>query len=311
MENNIKGKEILKDNKRKNTNKNKYRSAFLLTVDGIFALITLLIVLYIITNQTFQVPSTRGIYLKQISLDTFKILEDTGKIALAIELNNSAVREVFNDLPANSCMQLTIEHVASGNRTIILRPGCAIFKNELQISSRIVIHNSQIYLAQLESWYSNGTTIIVNPPPPPPPPSAPPQCSDSADNDGDSLIDYPNDPGCTSASDDDEFNAPPPSFDFTVSVFPASGSVSKGNSISTTVTVTLTSGTPQSVSLTQTGCPPSSTCGFVPSSGTPTYASTFAVVTTNPTPTGVYPIIIRGTSGAIIKNATYTLTVTT
>lgn len=34
-----------------------------------------------------------------------------------------------------------------------------------------------------------------------------PQCSDGVDNDGDGLIDYPNDPGCTSATDTDETNA--------------------------------------------------------------------------------------------------------
>jgi len=34
-------------------------------------------------------------------------------------------------------------------------------------------------------------------------------CSDGVDNDGDSLIDFPNDPGCASITDTDEFNAPP------------------------------------------------------------------------------------------------------
>ena len=33
-------------------------------------------------------------------------------------------------------------------------------------------------------------------------------CSDGVDNDGDGLIDYPNDPGCTSPYDNDEYNAP-------------------------------------------------------------------------------------------------------
>lgn len=42
----------------------------------------------------------------------------------------------------------------------------------------------------------------------PPPPK--PQCSDSADNDGDGLTDYPADPGCSGATDNDETNAPPP-----------------------------------------------------------------------------------------------------
>ncbi|MFC1721222.1 hypothetical protein ACFLY0_01540 [Patescibacteria group bacterium] len=34
-----------------------------------------------------------------------------------------------------------------------------------------------------------------------------PECSDSIDNDGDLLIDYPNDPGCSSGSDDDEIDS--------------------------------------------------------------------------------------------------------
>ena len=41
--------------------------------------------------------------------------------------------------------------------------------------------------------------------------SAPsPACSDGIDNDGDGLVDHPNDPGCSSTTDDDETNAPPP-----------------------------------------------------------------------------------------------------
>src|SRR3989344_2585198 len=33
-------------------------------------------------------------------------------------------------------------------------------------------------------------------------------CSNNIDDDNDGLIDYPNDPGCSSSSDDDEYNAP-------------------------------------------------------------------------------------------------------
>jgi hypothetical protein len=46
----------------------------------------------------------------------------------------------------------------------------------------------------------------------PPLPGTPPSaaCSDTIDNDGDGLTDYPADPGCVSAQDTDEFNAPPP-----------------------------------------------------------------------------------------------------
>jgi hypothetical protein len=43
--------------------------------------------------------------------------------------------------------------------------------------------------------------VVVAPPPPPPPAGARAVCSDGLDNDGDGKIDYPNDPGCSSASD--------------------------------------------------------------------------------------------------------------
>lgn len=42
------------------------------------------------------------------------------------------------------------------------------------------------------------------------PPPTSPACSDGADNDGDGKIDYPADPGCTSASDTDETDTTPP-----------------------------------------------------------------------------------------------------
>jgi MYXO-CTERM domain-containing protein len=39
-----------------------------------------------------------------------------------------------------------------------------------------------------------------------------PQCEDGIDNDGDGLIDYPADPGCTSPTDDSELNGPDAGF---------------------------------------------------------------------------------------------------
>jgi hypothetical protein len=42
-----------------------------------------------------------------------------------------------------------------------------------------------------------------------PPPAQTYRCSDGIDNDGDGLTDYPEDPGCSSVTDDDEYNAPP------------------------------------------------------------------------------------------------------
>jgi hypothetical protein len=43
-----------------------------------------------------------------------------------------------------------------------------------------------------------------------PPGSTQPECNDGLDNDGDFLVDFPADPGCTSAGDDDETDPTPP-----------------------------------------------------------------------------------------------------
>ncbi len=45
---------------------------------------------------------------------------------------------------------------------------------------------------------------------PPPPPPAKAVCEDGLDNDSDGKIDFPADPGCSSATDTDETDAPPP-----------------------------------------------------------------------------------------------------
>lgn len=73
-----------------------------------------------------------------------------------------------------------------------------------------------------------------------PPPAA---CGDGVDNDGDGLTDYPNDPGCTSSSDTDETNSPPPGcsggpanncFASPTSVAAAGGSTSQSTTGATT-----------------------------------------------------------------------------
>src|SRR3989344_1309157 len=101
-----------------------------------------------------------------------------------------------------------------------------------------------------------------------------------------------------------------PQFDFSVSANPSSGSAEAGTNAQTTVTVTLVSGVTQSVSLSQTGCPPSSTCTFTPGSGNPTFTSTFDVATSSSTPAGTYPVNLIGTSGSTVRSTTYTLEVT-
>lgn len=58
---------------------------------------------------------------------------------------------------------------------------------------------------------SRTLTVSAVPPGAPPPPLSPrPVCSDGIDNDGDALVDFGTDPGCSSPDDNNEFNPPPP-----------------------------------------------------------------------------------------------------
>ena len=93
-----------------------------------------------------------------------------------------------------------------------------------------------------------------------------------------------------------------------VSVSPNSGSMTAGSgSVTATVTISRTSGTPQPVSLSMsTGGAPAS---LSPTMGTPNPYFTSTLSVSN-APTGTYTIIIYGSSGGNIRSAIYTLTVT-
>lgn len=102
----------------------------------------------------------------------------------------------------------------------------------------------------------------------------------------------------------------PGSFDFSVSLNPTSGSVVRGSSATSTVTVSLVSGNPASTSLTASVTGTGVTVGVNPTSGNPTYTSTLTITTTSSTPTGSYTVTVTGTSGTLTHSATYALTVT-
>jgi len=86
--------------------------------------------------------------------------------------------------------------------------------------------NGLIFWAQV---FSTSTAGGSTPPPPPPPPSY--ACSNGLDDDGDTKVDYPADPGCTSTFDNDEYNAPAPLPPTTVTAFPSELTVNTGSYI--------------------------------------------------------------------------------
>lgn len=97
---------------------------------------------------------------------------------------------------------------------------------------------------------------------------------------------------------------PPAAADFSLSVSPTSRTVTRGSSTSYTVTITSSGG---SVSLSVSGLPAGSTGTFSPNPATST--STLSVRASSSTPTGTYPLTIRGASGNLTRTATASLQV--
>jgi hypothetical protein len=103
----------------------------------------------------------------------------------------------------------------------------------------------------------------------------------------------------------------PAPFDFSISpLSPISGTVVRGNSISTTVTATLVSGASQTVTFSASGFPANTTYSWVATNNCSPTCSRFLVITTSlTTPAGTYPITITVTGGGVTRTATYTLIV--
>lgn len=106
-----------------------------------------------------------------------------------------------------------------------------------------------------------------------------------------------------------EFVSTPVPFDFSLSLNPSNGLVMQGDSISTTATATLVSGTSHLVSFSCSGLPAGASCSFSPPSVNPTASSTLIISTSFVTPAGVYPITVSGTDGDITRTTTYNLEV--
>lgn len=126
------------------------------------------------------------------------------------------------------------------------------------------------------------------------------------DTDGDATaqsvhIDYCEIRGTTAAA-----------FDFSVYASPSSLTIWQGDTGTSTISVTLTSGTPQTVSLSGSwvGTAPSGvTPTFSPSSGTPTYDSFLTFTTTQAATVGTFTYRVTGLSDVLNRTVDITLTI--
>jgi len=96
-------------------------------------------------------------------------------------------------------------------------------------------------------------------------------------------------------------------FDFKVEVSPSSKSVTGGETAIYTVTVSLTGGSTQSVSLELSGLPQSISYGFVNPSGSPSFTTELRVYTDQEDPSATYTLTITARGGGISRYATTTL----
>ena len=102
----------------------------------------------------------------------------------------------------------------------------------------------------------------------------------------------------------------PPANDFGISASPTSGSVQAGQSTSTTVTTTVTTGSAETISLSATGLPTGATATFNPTTLNGAGSSTLTIATTASTPSGTYQVGVTGSDTDATHSATFALTVT-
>ncbi|MCA1700881.1 MAG: N-acetylmuramoyl-L-alanine amidase, partial [Actinobacteria bacterium] len=95
--------------------------------------------------------------------------------------------------------------------------------------------------------------------------------------------------------------------DFSLSVSPTSRTITRGSSTTYTMTITPYEGFAASVSLSVDGLPGATTSTFSPNPATS--SSTLSVQTSRSTPTGTYPLTIRGASGNLTRTTSATLQV--
>ncbi|NJP44198.1 glycosyl hydrolase family 18 protein [Actinacidiphila epipremni] len=103
---------------------------------------------------------------------------------------------------------------------------------------------------------------------------------------------------------------PPPANDFSVSLSPASATVTAGGSATSSVHTAVTTGSAQSVSLAVSGAPAGVTASVSPGSVTAGGNATLNVSTSASAVSGTYALTVTGTAAGVSHQATYTLTVT-
>ena len=100
-------------------------------------------------------------------------------------------------------------------------------------------------------------------------------------------------------------------FDFSVFTIPTGTTIANSTNTTVWVVAFLLSGNSRIVTLSQTGCPPSAMCLFNTTEGNPSFLASLNIATSAATPVGNYTINITGVNDTLVRNAIFTLNVTT
>src|SRR5439155_1365345 len=90
--------------------------------------------------------------------------------------------------------------------------------------------------------------------------------------------------------------------DFSISASPSSVTVVQGQSVTSTVSTAVVSGSAQTVTLSASGLPAGATASFNPGSVTAGGSSTLTIGTTSSTPAGSYTVTVTGTGGRATRS---------
>ncbi len=105
-------------------------------------------------------------------------------------------------------------------------------------------------------------------------------------------------------------NPPPTPFNYTIQVIPGSATITQGQNTTATVTLSLTSGASENVTLSYAATPPNPTIGvsLIPTSGFPTYSASLKITTFGSSQTGTFTVTVRAVSSTGVgHNTTFTL----
>jgi hypothetical protein len=127
--------------------------AFVITMDALAAMAFIIIAAIFFFSQTFQPLTYRGLYLKQLTLDTLTVADKAGYVGQAIEGNSTLLRQLIQGTPDLYCTSFHIYDEDMEAVLVITKENCGTAGGEVQVASRAHVSGGAPYMARCESWY--------------------------------------------------------------------------------------------------------------------------------------------------------------